>query len=174
MGNVMLQRGMPLPPQLTGVPYPSSYDPSTSPWRTLDVSTSDIGVVRLAGKDVDLFKFWALINQAGGSAKVSSVSSVNWPSETATEANVAPCRRSTSRAYGDKYCHILIFPSSSFSQTDNLKRPQSHYAITTTVSSAPLRKHIVRTCSGNNNTERFKTELREECRYLEVVKEDLQ
>ena len=70
LGNVMLQRGMPLPPQLTGVQPPQTYDISASPWRSLDVSTADIGVVRLAGKDVDLFKLWALVQQAGGSAKV--------------------------------------------------------------------------------------------------------
>lgn len=70
VNSVMLQRGVPLPPQLTGVPYPPTYDPTNSPWRTLDVSTSDLGVVRLAGRDVDLFKLWALVQQAGGSAKV--------------------------------------------------------------------------------------------------------
>ncbi|KAI0348643.1 hypothetical protein BDW22DRAFT_1404472 [Trametopsis cervina] len=70
LGNIMIQRGIPLPPQLTGVPYPASFDPSGSPWRTLDVSPADIGVVRLASRDVDLFKLWALVQQGGGSTKV--------------------------------------------------------------------------------------------------------
>ena len=72
LGNVMLQRGVPLPPQLTGVPYPATYDPSTSPWRSLEISNTDIGVVRLAGKEVDLYKLWALVQQAGGGTKVCS------------------------------------------------------------------------------------------------------
>lgn len=74
LANITLQRGMPLPPQVTGVPYPPAYDPSTSPWRNLEYSNTDIGVVRLAGKDVDLYKLWAIVQQAGGGVKVSMVS----------------------------------------------------------------------------------------------------
>lgn len=70
LGNVMLQRGVPLPPQLTGMPYPPGYDPSTSPWRSLEVSNADVGVFRLTGKDIDIFKLWALVLSAGGSMKV--------------------------------------------------------------------------------------------------------
>jgi SWI/SNF chromatin-remodeling complex subunit SWI1 len=66
----MLQRNVPLPPRLTGVPYPPAYDPSSSPWRQLEVSSADLGVIRLAGKDLDLYRFWGIVQQAGGSAKV--------------------------------------------------------------------------------------------------------
>ncbi|KAI0704912.1 hypothetical protein BC835DRAFT_1315745 [Cytidiella melzeri] len=71
LGNLMVSRGTPLPPQLTGVPYPPTVDPSGSPWRTLDVSNSDIGVVRLASRDVDVFRLWLLVQQAGGGVKVN-------------------------------------------------------------------------------------------------------
>ena len=73
LANVMLQRNTPLPPQLTNVPYPPNYDPSTSPWRNLEVSHQDLGVVRLAGKDIDLFRLWAVVQAAGG------VQKVRWP-----------------------------------------------------------------------------------------------
>ncbi|KAH9946784.1 hypothetical protein B0H21DRAFT_382456 [Amylocystis lapponica] len=69
VANVMQQRNVPLPPALTGVPYPPNYDPSSSPWKSLDVA--DIGVVRLAGKEVDLYKLWALALQAGGAARAT-------------------------------------------------------------------------------------------------------
>lgn len=68
VANVMLQRNVPLPPSLTGTPYPANYDPNTSPWKSLDVA--EIGVVRLAGKEVDLFRLWSYVLQAGGSTKV--------------------------------------------------------------------------------------------------------
>ncbi|GJE86009.1 ARID/BRIGHT DNA binding domain-containing protein [Phanerochaete sordida] len=71
LGNVMLQRNVPLPPQLTGMPYPPGYDPSTSPWRSLEVSNADIGVFRLAGKDIDMFRLWAVVSSAGGSGKLN-------------------------------------------------------------------------------------------------------
>lgn len=70
LASIMQQRGTPLPPNLTGLPYPPNYDPSTSPWRTLEVSNSDLGVVRLAGKDIDLFRLWAVVQQAGSGQKV--------------------------------------------------------------------------------------------------------
>ncbi|KAI0670013.1 hypothetical protein C8Q78DRAFT_992406 [Trametes maxima] len=41
------------------------------PWKSLEVSHTDVGVIRLAGKDVDLFKLWGLIIQFGGGQKVS-------------------------------------------------------------------------------------------------------
>ncbi|KAH8100630.1 hypothetical protein BXZ70DRAFT_938118 [Cristinia sonorae] len=72
MASIMLQRSAPLPPALTGIPYPPGYDPSTSPWRSLDVSPNEVGIVRLAGKDIDLFKLWALALQLGGGQKVSA------------------------------------------------------------------------------------------------------
>ncbi|KAI0824277.1 hypothetical protein BC628DRAFT_1323107 [Trametes gibbosa] len=71
LATLMVQRGTPLPPQLTGVPFPPSYDPSHMPWKSLEVSPTDIGIVRLAGRDVDLYKLWGLILQAGGGQKVS-------------------------------------------------------------------------------------------------------
>ena len=70
LGNVMLGRGVPLPPQLTGIPYPPAYDASQSPWRSLDISNADVGIVRIAGKDVDLYRLWGIVLQGGGSAKV--------------------------------------------------------------------------------------------------------
>ena len=73
LGNLMLQRGVPLPPQLTGIPYPPTFDPSTSPWRSLELSNTDMGVVRLANKDVDLYRLWGLVLQTGGSAKVRTM-----------------------------------------------------------------------------------------------------
>lgn len=72
LANLMTNRGAPLPPQFTGVPYPPNYDPSNSPWRSLDVSPIDIGIFRLAGKEVDLYKLWGFVQQSGGSAKVRS------------------------------------------------------------------------------------------------------
>jgi len=68
LANLMAKRGTPLPPSLTGVP--SSYDPSRSPWTIIEPST-EIGSFRLAGKDVDLFKLWGLVNQNGGGHAVS-------------------------------------------------------------------------------------------------------
>ncbi|RDX55986.1 hypothetical protein OH76DRAFT_586460 [Lentinus brumalis] len=68
LANLMAQRGMPLPPQLTGVPFPPQYDPAQMPWKSLEVSPADLGVVRLAGVDVDLFRLWGAILQHGGGA----------------------------------------------------------------------------------------------------------
>ena len=76
LANLMAQRNMPLPPQLTGVPFPPNYDPANMPWKSLEVSPADLGVVRLAGVDVDLFKLWGTILQHGGGAAVrTSISS---------------------------------------------------------------------------------------------------
>ncbi|KAI0361749.1 hypothetical protein OH77DRAFT_1492728 [Trametes cingulata] len=77
LATLMVQRGNPLPPQLTGVPFPPNYDPANMPWKSLEVSPTDLGVVRLAGKDVDLFKLWTLIIQSGGGQKVSQKGA--WP-----------------------------------------------------------------------------------------------
>lgn len=63
-------RTNPLPPELTGVPWPQGYDPSSSIWKSLDISRSELGVIRLAGKDVDLYKLWVLVLQGGGGQKV--------------------------------------------------------------------------------------------------------
>ncbi|KAH9937577.1 uncharacterized protein B0H18DRAFT_1113394 [Fomitopsis serialis] len=64
-------RSNPLPPDLVGVPWPQGYDPAASPWKPLDVSRADLGVIRLAGKDVDLYKLWVLVLQGGGGHKVN-------------------------------------------------------------------------------------------------------
>jgi SWI/SNF chromatin-remodeling complex subunit SWI1 len=70
--TVMSARNTPLPPALTGVPN-AQYDPNTSPWKALEPSPTEIGAFRLAGKDVDLFRLWGLVFQAGGHAKVCLV-----------------------------------------------------------------------------------------------------
>lgn len=70
--SVMSARGTPLPPALTGVPNPQ-YDPNTSLWKALEPSPTEVGAFRLAGKDVDLFRLWGLVFQAGGHAKVCLV-----------------------------------------------------------------------------------------------------
>lgn len=67
--SVMSAKGTPLPPALTGIQNPE-YDPNTSHWKILEPSTHEIGAFRLAGKDVDLFKLWGLVFQAGGHERV--------------------------------------------------------------------------------------------------------
>ena len=66
LANVMANRNTPLPPALTGIPYPPNYDTTTSPWKIIEPSTTELGSFRLAGKDVDLFKLWGIVYQAGG------------------------------------------------------------------------------------------------------------
>ncbi len=66
LANLMAQRGMPLPPQLTGVPFPPNYDPANMPWKSLEVSPTDLGFIRLAGKDIDLYRLWGLVTGNGG------------------------------------------------------------------------------------------------------------
>jgi SWI/SNF chromatin-remodeling complex subunit SWI1 len=60
----------PLPPALTGNPYPSNYDPTNSPWKSLDCPPGQLGVVRVGGKDIDLLRLWQLVTQLGGWQKV--------------------------------------------------------------------------------------------------------
>lgn len=69
LANVHLNRGSPLPPALTTVPYPLNYDPASSQWKNLEYST-EVGAFRLAGKDVDLFKLWGIVSHLGGGQKV--------------------------------------------------------------------------------------------------------
>ena len=66
----MLQRGQPLPQALTGVPIPPGVDPNASPWRNLEPSQTEVGVIRLAGKDFDLYRFFGIVFQNGGGMKV--------------------------------------------------------------------------------------------------------
>lgn len=63
-------RGMPLPPALTGVPYPPNYDPANSCWKNLECVPGEIGIFRLGGKDIELLKLWAIVLQYGGGVKV--------------------------------------------------------------------------------------------------------
>ena len=72
LATFMSSCGTPLPPTLTGISYPQNYDPSTSPWKFIEPSQTEIGSFRLAGKDVDLFKLWGLVLQAGGGTNVTS------------------------------------------------------------------------------------------------------
>ena len=67
VGNVMLQRGMPWPPGISGMPTP--WDPNTSPYKSIEPG-SEVGTFKLAGRDVDLFNLWNQIVNHGGSGKV--------------------------------------------------------------------------------------------------------
>lgn len=64
LANIMSKRNTPLPPALTGVPTPD-YDHTNSPWKLIEPS-SEVGSFRLAGKDVNLFKLWGLVQHNGG------------------------------------------------------------------------------------------------------------
>ncbi|KAI0961434.1 hypothetical protein AcV7_000535 [Taiwanofungus camphoratus] len=77
LANVMMQRNAPLPPALTGVQYPPGYDSSNSPWKALEISPADIGTIRLVGKDIDLYRLWAIVQQYGGGMKVTQ--QALWP-----------------------------------------------------------------------------------------------
>ena len=73
LASLMTQRGTPLPPMLTGVPFPPNYDPAHMPWKSLEVSQTDIGVIRLAGKDVDLYRLWGIVVNYGGGQAVRTL-----------------------------------------------------------------------------------------------------
>ncbi|KAJ7071219.1 hypothetical protein C8F01DRAFT_1109570 [Mycena amicta] len=68
LARIMQSRGSPLPPALTGVDTPS-FDPVTTTWKSLEIA--DVGVVRIAGRDVDLFKLWGLVGRSGGAQQLS-------------------------------------------------------------------------------------------------------
>ena len=70
LGTLMVQRGQPLPHALTGVPIPPGIDPNASPWKNLEPSQTEVGAIRLAGKDFDLYKFFGIVFQNGGGVKV--------------------------------------------------------------------------------------------------------
>ncbi len=70
LANVMSKRNTPLPPALTGLPTPD-YDHTNSPWKLIEPS-SEVGSFRLAGKDVNLFKLWGLVQHNGGGHAVCS------------------------------------------------------------------------------------------------------
>lgn len=73
LASVHHARKDPLPPALTGIPYPVGFDPAQSRWKSLEASQTEVGSVMLAGKPVDLYKLWAAVNAGGGWAKVSTV-----------------------------------------------------------------------------------------------------
>lgn len=64
VARAMIARNTPLPPALTGFDTPT-YDPNNTQWKHLEL-TGEVGVFRLAGKDIDLLKLWGLIFQNGG------------------------------------------------------------------------------------------------------------
>ena len=68
-----IHRKDPLPPALTGVPYPPGFDPMQSRWRSLESSQAEVGTVMVAGKPVDLYQLWVAVSTVGGWAKVSTV-----------------------------------------------------------------------------------------------------
>lgn len=68
LANVMASMGTPLPPALTGFPSPN-FDPSSSKWKNLELS-SEIGTIRIAGRDVGLFQLWGAVIQSGGGQAV--------------------------------------------------------------------------------------------------------
>lgn len=70
LANVMAKRNTPLPPALTGVAVPN-YDPTNSPWKAVEPS-SEMGAFRLAGKDVNLFKLWGLVQYHGGGHAITN------------------------------------------------------------------------------------------------------
>ena len=36
------------------------------PWKSLEVSRTELGIIRLAGEEVDLFRLWRLVTQDAG------------------------------------------------------------------------------------------------------------
>ena len=72
LSYLMMTKGTPLPSTLTGILIPT-YDPHKSPWRFLTISTRDTGIIRLASQDVDLYKLWISVFQAGGHRKVCKI-----------------------------------------------------------------------------------------------------
>ncbi|TFK30589.1 hypothetical protein FA15DRAFT_607990 [Coprinopsis marcescibilis] len=74
--NLMVKLGQPLPPALTGIPAPN-YNPSTSPWSHIEPG-SEVGSLKLAGKDVNLFRLWSAVFQSGGGQVLSANN--GWPS----------------------------------------------------------------------------------------------
>ncbi|KAI0307970.1 hypothetical protein B0F90DRAFT_1621361 [Multifurca ochricompacta] len=78
LANIHLARQHPLPPALTGVPYPVGFDPAQSKWKFLETSPTEAGSVMLAGKPVDLFNLLAAVNAGGGWANLSQERL--WPS----------------------------------------------------------------------------------------------
>ncbi|KAG6911850.1 hypothetical protein DXG01_000097 [Tephrocybe rancida] len=70
LANVMNSIGTPLPPSLTGIANPS-FDPISSKWKNLELS-SELGAIRVAGRDVGLFQLWGAVFQSGGGQMVTA------------------------------------------------------------------------------------------------------
>ena len=68
LANIHFQRGTPLPPALSGT-QAHPFDPNNTPWRQFELG-GEPGNLRVAGKEVDLFKLWALVLSNGGGQKV--------------------------------------------------------------------------------------------------------
>ncbi|KAJ7630741.1 hypothetical protein FB45DRAFT_916453 [Roridomyces roridus] len=68
LARIMVGRNTPLPPALTGVDTPS-YDPANTQWKILE--PAEVGAFRLAGRDIELFKLWGIVFQAGGGPVLS-------------------------------------------------------------------------------------------------------
>ena len=66
LAELQNRKGQALPPALTGVPSPT-YNPATSPFRFEVVG---LGVVRVSGQDIDMFKLWQSVFSSGMSQKV--------------------------------------------------------------------------------------------------------
>ncbi|KAG6879745.1 hypothetical protein C0992_012348 [Termitomyces sp. T32_za158] len=95
LANVMASMGTPLPPALTGFPSPN-FDPSSSKWKNLELS-SEIGTIRIAGRDVGLFQLWgAVIQSGGGQAKrarqANSQGSVDFLGSSRLPSGLAPAQ----------------------------------------------------------------------------------
>lgn len=73
LANFHMSRGHPLPPGLVGMPYPSGYDPTNSPWKNVECTQGEVGSFRLGAKDVKLFQLWTTVVQAGGYLKVGAL-----------------------------------------------------------------------------------------------------
>jgi SWI/SNF chromatin-remodeling complex subunit SWI1 len=65
----MSRGGNPLPPTVTGIAVPN-WDGNSTHWKALEPGT-ELGTFKLAGKNIDLWKLFNLVAQAGGSVKVS-------------------------------------------------------------------------------------------------------
>ncbi|KAI5121328.1 hypothetical protein M0805_003795 [Coniferiporia weirii] len=74
LAKMMIMRNVPLPSSITGIDAP--YDPASSPWKNIEPA-SELGGIKLAGRDVDLYKLWGIVFQAGGAGKVQAQNA--WP-----------------------------------------------------------------------------------------------
>lgn len=72
LNEIYVRRGTPLPPALTGINNPT-WDPTTTPFK-FELG-SERGIIKVAGHDVDLFKFWQALFAAGFTQKVCQFSS---------------------------------------------------------------------------------------------------